>query len=486
MKQERQISLPAVFLERMKRLLGEEYPAFLDSYEKERVQGLRLNPLKWGPETPGQEWDAYEAEIKKKFGLRKILWAKDGYYYEADTRPGRHPLHEAGAYYIQEPSAMAAAALLSPEPGEIVLDLCAAPGGKTTQLAGLMKQAGLLVSNEIHPARARILSQNVERMGIRNGVVTNEDPETLLAHFPEFFHKILVDAPCSGEGMFRKDDKARQEWSPENVSLCARRQGEILDCAAGMLKGGGRLVYSTCTFSPEENEGSVQGFLKHHEEFELEEVVPEGFSGFGHGQPEWIEGGMPELSKTFRIWPHRTEGEGHFLAVLKKSSEKEKEPEKERHKRRKTPDEWEKWCRFAQTELSLSLEDQCRKAGYPVMFGDQLYLVPSQMKDMKGLKILRPGLHLGEYKKNRFEPSHSLALYLKKEQARQWVCLDADGPLIQKYLRGEAIDRGSLEGAPAALSEKGWVLMLADHVSVGWAKLAGNTLKNHYPKGLRI
>lgn len=521
MKQEGQIPLPEAFLERMDRLLGEEYQEFIESYGNDRVQGLRFNPLKWGDEEEGEEWKEYVAGIEKKFGLRKIPWTKEGYYYQGDARPGKHPLHQAGAYYIQEPSAMAAVELLNPGPGERILDLCAAPGGKTTQIAGRMKQAGLLVSNEIHPARARILSQNVERMGIGNAVVTNQDSRTLSARFPEFFHRILVDAPCSGEGMFRKDEEARREWSPEHVRLCARRQEEILEDAAGMLESGGRLVYSTCTFSPEENEGSIREFLKRHREFSLEEELPEGFSSFGHGRPDWIEDGVGELSKTFRIWPHRTEGEGHFLAVLRKNGpEDRKEPstgrecltgeklfsgqcpkegrgafEKGKKKSGTASEAWETWRRFAETELSLSFADKDRQTaeseksvletGVPVMFGEQLYLIPPEMKDMSGLKVLRPGLHLGEVKKNRFEPSHSLALYLKKQQVKQWIRLDADGPLIEKYLSGQAMDGGSLKGAGASELKKGWVLILADNCSAGWAKLAGNTLKNHYPKGLR-
>lgn len=519
MGKEQQIPLPEAFLEKMKRLLGEEYQAFIESYERERVLGLRLNPLKWNAEDKkrkegqnGSRPDIDRMGIEEQFGLEKIPWAREGYYYEEQARPGKHPLHEAGAYYIQEPSAMAAAELLNPKPGEIILDLCAAPGGKTTQIAGRMNQAGLLVSNEIHPARAKILSQNVERMGIGNVVVTNEDSRTLLDHFPEFFDKILVDAPCSGEGMFRKDQQARQEWSPENVRLCARRQAELLDHAAGMLKKGGRLVYSTCTFSPEENEGSIQAFLKQHHEFVPEEEVPDGFSFFGHGRPEWIEAGTPKLSKTFRIWPHKTKGEGHFLAVLRKENLEQKPetagwPGEEYRKKNRRAEEkvgkkdkrvwevWEKWRQFAETELFISSIDRnvetvkaersVWETGRPIMFGEQLYVIPSETADIKGLKVLRPGLHLGEYKKNRFEPSHSLALYLKKEQVRQWVSLKGNGSLIRKYLSGETIDLGCLEGVHTSLLEKGWVLMLVDNCSTGWAKLAGNTLKNHYPKGLR-
>lgn len=519
MREIEEIALPEGFLERMEGLLGKEYPEFLESFQKKCTAGLRLNPLKrMGEQASGlgcavgnQEDGEPEEKLQALFGLRKIPWAREGYYYEEDKRPGKHPFHEAGVYYIQEPSAMAAVELLDPRPGERVLDLCGAPGGKSTQIAGRMRQAGLLVSNEIHPARAKILSRNMERMGVGNAVVTNEDSKTLLEHFPEFFDRILVDAPCSGEGMFRKDQQARQEWSTDNIRLCVSRQAGILDHAAGMLKAGGRLVYSTCTFSPEENEGSIQGFLERHRDFTLEDMgIPDGFSSFGHGQPSWIREGREELGRTFRIWPHRTEGEGHFLAVLKKQLPESgtTQPEWEKAKKTKkterkdgikdgkTSEAWAAWREFAENELiptaaggpggeEGSSEKTVRDTGCPRMFGDQLYLVPAGMIKTEGLKILRPGLHLGELKKNRFEPSHSLALYLKKEQARQWVSLESEGALIRSYLGGEAIDSSCLKEVHTSPLKNGWILILADGLSIGWAKLSGNMLKNHYPKGLR-
>lgn len=476
MEQDRKINLPEEFLIKMKALLGEEYEKFLESYSMKRAYGIRLNPLKI-------EDICKAKKLAEQAGLRKIPWARDGYYYEENLRPGRHIFHETGVYYIQEPSAMAVVELLDPKPGDKVLDLCAAPGGKTTQIAGRLLGQGLLVSNEIHPSRAKILSQNVERMGIANAVVSNESAKILADHFPGFFNKIVVDAPCSGEGMFRKDQEARGEWSQENVVMCADRQKEILDYAACMLCPGGRLVYSTCTFSPEENEGSIQGFLNRNPQFSIEKI--DTYQGFSKGKPEWIEGGKKELEDTFRIWPYKVEGEGHFIAVLKK----EETATELKERKQKMPDyvkdpqvkaAWRKFTQETFTEEGLTLFGK-EKENYLVLFGEQLYLIPREMPDYKGMKILRAGLHLGSLKKNRLEPSHSLALFLKKEHVKRWESRAAQSREISAYLWGEALESSGKK----LCSENGWVLMLAEQYSIGWAKKAGSTLKNHYPKGLR-
>lgn len=429
--------LPQAFQERMKTVLGEQWEAFRRSYEQPPKQGLRVNTLKG---------DAGRLLDYGLFGLRPVPWAEDGFYYEQGERPGRHPFHEAGVYYIQEPSAMAVAGLLEVRPGERVLDLCAAPGGKTTQIAAAMKGEGLLISNEIHGGRARILSQNVERLGIRNCLVINETPEALSLRFPGFFHRILVDAPCSGEGMFRKDPQSRAQWSVENVKLCAGRQREILDCASRMLMPGGRLVYSTCTFSPEEDEETAKEFLLAHPEF--------------------------EEKSSLRIWPHLSEGEGHFAAVLEKTGERDSaEPVRQQKgiPEKKLPKEY---LAFAEQTLH-------REEPFPLRyltFGEHLYLFPDQMPDLAGLKVLRPGLELGEAKKNRFEPAHALALALKPEETPQCIRLPLDGQEIFRYLHGETI---------AAQSAKGWCLVCAEGYSLGWGKAGNGQLKNHYPKGLR-
>ena len=257
------MALPAAFEQRMQRLLGEEYPAFRDALARPQARGLRVSPLKIAPE---------QFAAQAPFTLTPVPWAPEGFFYPDTQRPGRHPYYEAGVYYIQEPSAMAVGALADAKPGERVLDLCAAPGGKTTHLAGRMHGEGLLVANEIHAGRAAILAQSIERMGVQNCIVCNETPERLAQRFPEFFDCIVVDAPCSGEGMFRKDDNpAQSEWTPELPSFCAARQAEILDRAADMLAGGGRLIYSTCTFAPEEDEGTLSRFLERHPEFSVQQ-----------------------------------------------------------------------------------------------------------------------------------------------------------------------------------------------------------------------
>lgn len=464
------IQLPEAFTEKMKGLLDQEYEAFLESYEMDRAQGLRVNPLKADPES---------FKRNSPFHLNPIPWAREGFYYEPEDRPGKHPYHEAGVYYIQEPSAMAVAELLDPRPGERILDLCAAPGGKTTHIGGRMMGKGFLLSNEIHPLRAKILSQNVERTGIANAVVSNEDSGTLSRRFPEFFDRIVVDAPCSGEGMFRKDEKARTEWGPDQVALCAVRQKEILSNAGAMLKPGGRLLYSTCTFSPEENEQVIESFLGSCPDFSIEQA--EHREGLSFGQPQWSLTGLSKLSGTFRIWPHKSQGEGHFLAVLKKKGgynlkNKENGPDHSIDKPVRV------LLEEALREILKEPEPFLTRKEY-LLFGDQLYLIPPEMVDLKGLKILRPGLHIGTLKKKRLEPSHALALSLKKDQVKQWVDFSGDGEEIFKYLRGEALPVcGDFQ---SCLEKKGWVLVNVDGYSLGFAKLAGGILKNHYPKGLR-
>ena len=461
--------LPEAFLKEMEQLLGDEYEAYIKSYEEAWKPGLRVNTLKIMPE---------EFKNLSHLELTPVDWTEKGFYYEDTERPARHPFYYAGLYYLQEPSAMAPAQFLQARPGERVLDLCAAPGGKSTQIAAQMKGGGLLVCNEIHPARAKILSENIERMGIRNAVVTNETPERLAERFSGFFDRILVDAPCSGEGMFRKNEEACGEWSLENVEMCAERQDTILDSAQQMLRSGGLLVYSTCTFSPQENEGSINRFLDRFPDFTLVNVdMPEGFAA---GRPDWVPGGREELVRTMRLWPHKIRGEGHFLAVLKKEgsvSETERMPVRRDGIKGLSVKEYADYLEFEKQYLTI------RQEGIFIAFGDQLYLAPQGMPPLKGLKVLRPGLHLGTRKKNRFEPSHALALALKPEEVRFSCDLPSDSREIYGYLNGETFREDV--GVYREEGGKGWHLITADGYSVGWGKLAGGIMKNHYPKGLR-
>lgn len=453
--------LPQEFEQRMKQMLGEEYPAFEESYEKEKFQALRLNPLKVDKECFLE---------KTTFTLTQVPWEGNGFYYTAQDTPGKHPYHEAGVYYIQEPSAMAPVPFLEIKPGDRVLDLCAAPGGKSTQIGVTLQGEGLLVCNEIHPARAKILSENVERMGIRNALVTNESPEKLRSIFAGYFDKILVDAPCSGEGMFRKNEEAKEEWSPENVELCADRQDGILDCAADMLRPGGRLVYSTCTFAPQENEGSMARFLERHPEFTILQVaMPEGFAA---GNPKWADCEAEGIEHTMRIWPHKVNGEGHFLAVLQKEGSLGSTLPLSLYGVEKgiSAKEIADYLVFAKEALKNPPQ------GIYLKFGDQLYVAPEGMPALKGLKVLRPGLHLGTMKKNRFEPSHALALALCEEEVLHSQELTVADGSAAAFIGGQTFP---IEG------EKGWYLITVDGYSLGWGKAAGGIMKNHYPKGLR-
>ncbi len=427
--------LPQAFLDRIQNQLGKEYPAFLESLERPRAVALRFNPLKGN--TP-----------RLPFTQESVPWEEQGVYYDPQSRPGLHPYHEAGVYYLQEASAMAPVALLNPQPGECILDLCAAPGGKTTQIAGRMAGKGLLVCNEINPKRAKILGRNIERMGVPNALVLNEHPQNLARKFTGFFDRVLVDAPCSGEGMFRKEEAAVTDWSEDTVLMCAARQAEILDSAASMVRPGGLLVYSTCTFAPQENEETVENFLTRNPAFSPEEVSAPWFTKVGKGM--------------FRLWPHKLKGEGHFAAVLRKHTGQE--DESDCLKETKLPKAWEQFAK----ENAISLP-----SGKALLFGQTVYWVPENTPELKGLRVIRPGLELGELKKDRFEPAHALALWLK--EAKNCLSFGAESKEIAAYMNGQTLP----------CSKKGWTLVQVDGFSLGWGKSDGSVLKNHYPKGLR-
>ncbi|SFP92762.1 NOL1/NOP2/sun family putative RNA methylase [Butyrivibrio proteoclasticus] len=506
--------IPVDFKERMKLYLGEkEYDEFISSFDNdERYNSLRINTLKC---------DKADLKSKLLYIEKEVPWEANGYYYE-NAQPGKHPYHEAGLYYVQEPSAMAPVHFLDPRPGEKILDLCAAPGGKTTQIASYMDGEGILVTNEINRDRAKILSLNVERLGIKNALVLNEDSAHLSEVFEGYFEKILVDAPCSGEGMFRKNDNAGDEWSLDNVRACAVRQKEILSNAAKMLLPGGRLVYSTCTFSADENEETVFDFLFNNPDFHTIQVAKVG--GIESGRVEFIsdeffdkyasidkeraEKCRGEVSESLRLWPHKLKGEGHFLCVFERDGSLSREknntyvpggkniPAKPEAVRifevfvKETLAFDKKSFEIKRGRIFCKLSGKKNLNGLIYMFGDQLYLCPEDMPSVNGLKVMRGGLHLGTVKKDRFEPSHALALFLTADD----VCLNkdyaSDSLEIKSYLNGQTMkitdDIPDSAYGQVKKDSKGWALITTDGYSIGWAKAAGGMLKNHYPKGLRI
>lgn len=452
------MQLPERFLKRMKELLGNEFEAFVQSYDTSKFQGLRVNTLKISVE---------DFQKISPFPIRRIPWTKDGFYFEAGERPAKHPYYHAGLYYIQEPSAMAPASVLEITPGEKVLDLCAAPGGKTVQIAAKLLGKGILVANDIHLQRVKALIKNIELYGIKNAIVTNESPEKLGRYFPEFFDKILVDAPCSGEGMFRKDEKMIKSWEKQGIEPYVAMQKQIVHRIDGMVKQGGEILYSTCTFAPEENEGIIETFTTDHPYYRIQEIPKE--YGFAEGRPEWVWG-KEELRGCARLWPHRVEGEGHFLARLRKDKEMEWREETVSHAdgaEGKAPKVFQD---FVEENLHIQF------TGPFEIHHDQLYLVPKGLPALKGLKVLRSGWLLGTLRKDRFEPSQAMAMGLSWKDAKRRIHFQPHDPYMIKYLKGETLD---VEG------EKGWTLVCVENFPVGWAKQTGSMLKNYYPPAWR-
>lgn len=458
--------IPTLFLERMSRLMGDEYPAFAESLNAAPKSGLRVNTLKLTPENFRQI---------SPFILRdQVPWCPSAFVLDGEERPGLHPYHKAGLYYMQDPSAMSPAELLNPQPGERVLDLAAAPGGKTTHLAALMQGSGLLVANEIKDKRVGHLAQNVERWGAGNVVITNETPERLADHFGATFDRVLVDAPCSGEGMFRKDMGARLDWSPEMVAGCAVRQKNILQVAAKLVRPGGYLLYSTCTFAPEEDEAVINGLLRGltdlngQAQFDIVDLPQ--FPGFTRGRPEWVEDTpvAPGLAGAVRLFPHRLEGEGHFACLLQKKNADVGESIRETRRVRLSKEFWGLWREFCQDVLSVDLTEERLR-----VVGERLYFVPEICPDFTRLRVVHPGVWLGTFKKGRFEPAHPLALFLKAGDVKNTLDLPPDSREIAAYLHGESI----------ASDAKGWTLVTVSGFGIGWGKGVQGTLKNHYPRG---
>lgn len=445
----------------MKALLGSEFADFRDALQEASPTGLRVNPLKIAPQT-----------LRNLAGwrLEPIPWCPEGLWLDdPDAQAGRHPYHWAGLYYLQEPSAMAVVEALAPQPGECILDLCAAPGGKATQIAAKLRGRGLLVANDPVRNRAGVLADNLARFGARNIAATVEPPDRLAPALADFFHRVLVDAPCSEEGMFRRSAQARLGWSPKTVAGCARRQLHILNSAAETVAGGGTLVYSTCTFSPEENEDVVARFLLAHPNYEL---VPVRLPGVvDTGRREWCS--LPEacslpLERTLRLWPHRVRGDGHFIAVMRRTDEPTPSPRLADG--REDAAATRAFREFCEAALNVSLTGRVHR------FGNHVFLVSDSTPDLAVLRVLWPGWHLGELRAGRFVPSHALALGLDLADARQCLPLPARDEEARRYLCGESLK---------APGEAGWVLIGVDGFPLGWGFRVAGTVKNHYPRHLR-
>ncbi|MCR5824701.1 MAG: RsmB/NOP family class I SAM-dependent RNA methyltransferase [Lachnospiraceae bacterium] len=453
--------LPEKFENKMKEILGDEFDAFIAGFNEPRFGGVRFNSLKIDRE----KW-----EKMAPFEVRPVPWTPNGYYYNLKDQPAKHPYYFAGLFYIQEPSAMTPASMLPVEPGDRVLDICAAPGGKSTELAAKLKGKGVLFSNDISNSRAKALLKNLELFGSRNSVVLSEAPGKLTERFKGYFNKILIDAPCSGEGMFRKSPAIMKNWEQYGTEYYHKLQLEIIDSVVPMLAPGGMMVYSTCTFDPDEDEGSIEYILNKWSDMHV--VKPEfRYKRFAWGRPELVGSDKKEISNAVRLWPHILEGEGHFSALLVKDEGSDGffgEPYMV--KTPKLPDEVTDFFKHVDTELPadrLELRE------------NRLYLVPEGIPDLKGLRIMRTGLLLGEMAKNRFEPSQALACALKAGEYDNVYDMDVNDEDVVRYLKCETVD------AKTDVKD-GWVLVTVEGFPLGWAKSKGNVLKNKYLPGWRM
>lgn len=521
------VSLPDEFSQRMKELLGAEYESFLLSYNEPKYVGIRVNTLKIDVDTFKQI---------SPFELKPIPWCSSGFYVSEAEKPGKHPYYHAGLYYIQEPSAMAPAEALQVQPGDIVLDLCAAPGGKSTQIGAKLQGQGMLVSNDIHSERTKALAKNIELYGVRNAVVLNESPSEIRQRFPHYFNKIMIDAPCSGEGMFRKDEGMVTEWQSDWRSKYSAMQRDILTEAVHMLAESGTIVYSTCTFAPEENELIIAWFLSQHPDFSVVPLPPN--QGFASGRPEWLSAcedfidgqiqftdeQIAQISHCGRLWPHLIHGEGHFVTILQRNapvtsenmtnhlqsindqnvieeSHAVKGKEKSRNKHKQGRQEQQKdrkqdkhkagnvlreedvialWQEFANQHLLQQPQ------GTPILFGGHVYLSQVTASKLDGLRTIRPGWYVGTVKNGRFSPGHPLATALRSDEVVRFVELSFDNQEVISYLKGETL---SISGDRIICHEgvlpKGYVLVTINGFSLGFGKWLDGMLKNEYPVGWR-
>ena len=449
------IKLPNEFCDRMKSLLGGEYEEYISSLQDNAVKGFRVNTDKIS---------LCDFEKINIFGYKKIPYVENGFYLDFE-KTGNHPFHHAGMLYIQEPAAMAPAECIEINPDWKILDMCAAPGGKSTQLKNKLSETGVLVSNEIISSRCKILAGNIERLGLCNTVTTCMDTAKLGRIFPKTFDMIMVDAPCSGEGMFRKEENAVSEWSYENVQKCAIRQTEILENAVKLLKDGGYIIYATCTFSLEENEMMVDSFLQSHPDFEILPVTDRVYQNTSNGIK--FKGCKCEnIHFARRCYPHKTKGEGQFMAVLHNKNEKTyKKPHPN------------KTALKIDSQIFMFLDDtltEYKKENVQIYNGKPIYFTPDF--EVPGGTAFSCGITIGELRKNYIQPHHQFFMGLGKTFKRK-IELSADGEEIKKYLHGEEI---------SADCTNGWAVVTVNGCSVGGVKVVNGIAKNHYPKGLRM
>lgn len=454
------MNLPKTFEENMRGLLGDDFDNYKNCLDEPMHHGIRINTSKI----------SVEDFLKiNPFLLKKVPWCDNGFYFDENIdKPSKHPYYYAGLYYIQEPSAMTPASVIPIQEGDRVLDVCAAPGGKSTELAAKLNGTGVLISNDISASRAKALLKNLEVFGVDNYIITSENTHKLAERFEGYFDKILVDAPCSGEGMFRKSNSMITAWENNGNQLFADMQRNILSDVAVMLKPGGVMLYSTCTFSPLENEKSIEYLLSLDDRFELLDF--DKYESFDNGHSEWGDTDNMELKKCARLWPHKIEGEGHFVALIKKKDEGEVYAHCGSYglKKVKLDEAAKDFLNRIKKNINLDRLE---------INNDKLYYIKDTLPDVKGLRTLRNGLYLGDIKKNRFEPSQSLAMALKCDEFDNVVDISSKDERVIKYLKGETIE---------ACGKDGWALICVDSYPLGWGKLNNGTLKNKYLTGWRL